>query len=96
MTKPHHAEAGRVTAESLALAAQEGVARALAARRAALTELTPEQTQEVSGGAIATPVIKRPKEIIYGKLVCPPPIIYGLMAPDPRQLEAATIAPTKL
>lgn len=92
MTKPHHAEAGRVTAESLALAAKEGVARALAARHA-MTELTPEQTKEVSGAAIAT--IKPPKEIIYGKIVRPP-IIYGLMAPDPKQLEAATVATTKL
>lgn len=94
MTKPHHAEAGRVTAESLALAAQEGVARALAARRATLTELTPEQTQEVSGAAtVAT--IKPIKEITYGKIVCPP-IIYGLMAPDPKQLEAASAATVKL
>ncbi len=95
MTKPHHAEAGRVTAESLALAAKEGVARALAARHA-MTELTPEQTQEVSGAAIAaTATIKPPKEIIYGKIVRPP-IIYGLMAPDSKQLEAATVATTKL
>lgn len=94
MTKPHQAEAGRVAADALALAAQEGVARALAARRA-MTELTPEQTQEISGGAtIATPIIKPPKEIIYGKIVRPP-IIYGLMAPDPRTLEA-TIATPKL
>lgn len=94
MKKSHQAEAGRVTAESLALAAKEGVARALAARQA-MTELTPEQTQEVSGGAIAATTIKPPKEIIYGKIACPP-IIYGLMAPDPKQLEAVTVATTKL
>lgn len=94
MKKPHQAETGRVTAESLALAAQEGVARALAARQA-MTELTPEQTQDVSGGALAAAPLKPPKEIIYGKIVCPP-IIYGLMAPNPKQLEAATVATTKL
>lgn len=89
MSKPTKAEAGRLSADTLTQAVQEGVERALAARRA-MTELTPAQTQAVSGAAAIAPV-QPPKEIIYGKIIRPP-IIYGLIAPDPKTLEAAILS----
>ena len=74
MTKPIRNQAGRVSADTLALAAKEGVQRALAAR-AHMTELTPEQTSQVSGALVAVPTTISPK------LILRPPIIYGLWQP---------------
>ncbi|MFT3858644.1 MAG: hypothetical protein QM742_14475 [Aquabacterium sp.] len=62
--------AGRIDADTLAQAAAQGVQRALAAR--GLTELTPEQTREVSGAALASPT---------SSLLIKQPIIYGLWQP---------------
>lgn len=81
MTSPLSKPAARITADTLAEAAAQGVQRALAAR-ATPTELTPEQTQQVSGAAIApyTPITS---------IKLRQPIIYGLYYPlDPKQLES--------
>lgn len=82
MSKSIHKEAGRLTADALAMAAAQGVERALAAR-AAMTELTPEQAEQVSGAALAAPTAAlRPTKLC-------PPIIYGLWYPvDPKQLDS--------
>ena len=81
-------EAGRITADTLALAAKEGVQRALAAR-ANMTELTPKQTQQVSGAISAGVVSPAPT------LILRPPIIYGLYYPlNPITLGAQTLSKT--
>jgi hypothetical protein len=83
MTKPLSQEAGRISADTLAIAAAQGVERALAAR-ATMTELTSEQTQQVSGALVASPVV--------GSVKLRPPIIYGLWYPiDPKTLGAETL-----
>lgn len=80
MSRTTSKEAGRISADALATAAAQGVQRALAAR-ASMTELTPEQTEQVSGALTAptlTPV---------GSFKLRPPIIYGLWYPiDPKTL----------
>lgn len=74
MTKPLPKEAGRISADTLAAAAAQGVQRALAAR---MTELSPEQTEQVSGAALAAPTT-------ISSVKLRPPIIYGLWYPiDP-------------
>jgi hypothetical protein len=67
-------DAGRISADMLAAAAAEGVQRALAARASSLTELTADQTQQVTGAATAVPVA-------VSSLKLRPPIIYGLWYP---------------
>lgn len=88
---PTPAQAARLTADDLADAVQQGVARALAARRngsSTLTELTPGQAQAVSGGLTAAQVTLKP----IVKLPCPP-IIYGMIYPlDPKVLDAQSLA----
>jgi hypothetical protein len=88
MTTSTLKEAGRITADTLALAAKEGVQRALAAR-SSMTELTPEQTQQVSGAISAGIVSPTPT------LTLRPPIIYGLYYPiNPTTLGAQTLSKT--
>lgn len=78
MSKHLPKEAGRLTADALAAAAAQGVQRALAAR-ASMTELTPEQAQQVSGALTAVSTLSPTK--------LRPPIIYGLWNPiDPATL----------
>ena len=85
MTTSTLKEAGRITADTLALAAKEGVQRALAAR-SSMTELTPEQTQQV-GGALSAGVAS-----LSPTLILRPPIIYGLYYPfNPTTLGAQTL-----
>jgi hypothetical protein len=86
MTQSIIKKAGTLSADTLAAAAAEGVQRALAAR-AAVTELTAEQTQQVSGAAVAVPTATT-----IGSIKLRPPIIYGLWYPiDPKQLGAETL-----
>jgi hypothetical protein len=84
-------KARRITAQDLAEAARQGVERALAARQSAFVELTPEQIEQVSGGATAATkptvptvppiqglIIKPP---IHGVIIKPP--VFGLVI-DPQ------------
>lgn len=82
-------KAGRIGALDLAAAARQGVERALAARQA-MTELTPEETMQVSGAATAAAkaIIKEPPVIGLVAVKEPtiagfrPPIVVGLVATD--------------
>lgn len=70
MNTQHNPIAARLNADDLATAAREGVARALAARQR-MTELSAEQTSQVSGGAPFT------NAVLLGTQVVPRWWIYG-------------------
>ena len=75
-------KARRITANELAAAARLGVERALAARQSAFVELTPEQVEQVSGGATATTdTLCPPLPPIHGVVILPP--IHGVIIKPP-------------
>lgn len=88
-SKPKGAK--RIGAQDLAQAARLGVERALAARQA-LTELTPEQTQQVSGAAATLGVARPPimgvvvRPPIMGLVILKPPVVIGLVATKPIEI----------
>lgn len=63
----HTPTAARIGTQDLQTIARQGVERALAARKAALVELSPEQTQQVAGAAT----------VFYGGSLVPGWWIYG-------------------
>jgi hypothetical protein len=92
MDSRKHIKPQRITAQDLAEAARLGVERALAARQSALTELTPEQVEQVSGGLtpLKGAVIKPPvvgviiKPPTIGVVIKPPVIVGFLPVPFPQ------------